>query len=200
MSARAPNLAVVAMALAVHVAGCATGAPPELRRSMEEAKWMPTGVFARLRLPGEEQSGELIAVEPEAFILESGGRPRLIPPQCVQHVILARFEGEKGPILQWGAFGTLSALTHGYFFLLTGPVWLISMGIATGSQAAAGILEEPLTKPTPEAMERLRKWARFPQGLPSGYLTGHLPEGHTAGPTGVACGQPYQMPLRWFGQ
>jgi hypothetical protein len=194
MSARI--LAAVAMALAAQVAGCGTGAPHELRRSMEDAKWMATGAFARLRLPGEEQSGELIAVEPEAFILESGGWPRLIPPQCVQRVELARFEGEKGPILAWGGLGTLSTLSHGAFLVLTGPVWLVSMGIAAGAQASAGILEEPLSKPTPEAMERLRKWARFPQGLPSGYL----PDGHTAGRTGMACGQPYEMPLRWFGQ
>jgi hypothetical protein len=193
---RARVSTVVAMALGVHLAGCATGAPPELRRSMEDAKWMPTGAFARLGLPGQEQSGELLAVEPEAFILESDGRARLIPSQCVQWVRLANFEGENGSILAWGALGALSTLSHGYFFVLTGPVWLLSMGIAGGSQAAAGVLQEPLAKPTPEAMERLRKWARFPQGLPSGYL----PEGHTGGRTGVACGRPYEMPLRWFSQ
>jgi hypothetical protein len=194
MSAR--GSIVVAVALAVHVAGCATGAPPELRRSMEDAKWMPTGAFARLGLPGQEQSGELLAVEPEAFILESGGQPRLIPSQCVQWVRLASFEGDYGSTLAWGVVGTLSTLSHGAFLVLTGPVWLISMGIAAGSQAAAGILQEPLAKPTPEAMERLRKWARFPQGLPSGYLTGSL----AAARTGVACGKPYEIPQRWFGQ
>jgi hypothetical protein len=184
------------MALGVHVAGCGTGAPPELRRSMDDAKWMPTGVFARLGLPGEEQSGELLAVEPEGFVLETGGQARLIPPQCVQWVQLARFEGDYGSTLAWGVLGTLSTLSHGAFLVLTGPVWLLSMGIAAGSQARAGVLTEPLANPTPEAMERLRKWARFPQGLPSGYL----PEALAARRTGVACGRPYELPLRWFGQ
>jgi hypothetical protein len=188
------RLSATAVALSLHLAGCTTGAPPELRRSMEDATWKPTGAFARLRLPGEEHTGELIAVEPEAFILETNGHPVLVPPQCVEKVHLAMFEANKGPVAAWGSLGALSTLSHGGFLVLTGPIWLISMGIATAAQSQAGTLQEQLSKATPEAIERLRAWARFPQGLPSGYL----PSTVVGSRTGTACGQPYALPSRWF--
>ncbi len=184
------------MAMAMHFAGCASGIPPEFRRSMKDAQWKPTGAFARLHLSAQEYAGELIAVEPEAFILETNGHVLLLPPQCVERVTLSMFESEKAPIVAWGLLGTVSTLSHGAYFLLTAPIWLFSTAIATGAQAGAGsLLEERLTNPTPEVVrERLRKWARFPQGLPSGYVPSSL----SGSKTGLACGQPYEMPDRWF--
>ncbi len=194
MSARASQVAPAAIiALIAHIGACASATPPAYRRSIEVAKWHPNGAYAWLDVNGSTYAGELIAAEPEAFVLEDNGHVLLLPVPCVRRVGLSWFEPDRGAIVAWGVLGTLSSLSHGAYFIITAPVWLLSTGIAAGAQGRAGLLDERMTGAT-EQRQRVRKWARFPQGLPAGYLPANL----AGSPTGMACGQPYALPARWF--
>lgn len=97
--------------------------------------------------------GELIAVgEDRVFILTEAGL-RSIPRSDVRHGTLALYETNAGKT----AAASLITLTHGRFLLLTAPMWFA---------LAIGESREPLLPVRQESLDSIRKYARFPQGLP----------------------------------
>jgi hypothetical protein len=109
--------------------------------------------------------GELLAVdEVDIYVLtqwdkNQGTVPYRIPRAWVQHIDV--LTGETSPLPTTGAvLGLLSTPTHGWFLVLSAPVWIITLGAVAPSEAARGTLrfEPPLSG--------VGTYARFPQGPP----------------------------------
>jgi hypothetical protein len=63
----------------------------------------------------------------------------------------------------WAALGTLFTLSHGFYLVLSAPIWVISGISGAVGESRSGIVEIEGSSP-----EEFRKYARFPQGLPAG--------------------------------
>ena len=105
--------------------------------------------------------GELIAADGKSVVLAKGGDVTVLPATCVTRMTVAAFEPGVADTIALGSVGGLSTLSHGFFLVLSAPIWLVTTLGATWAQSGAGTLEKP---PRPAA------WARFPQGLPPGFL------------------------------
>jgi hypothetical protein len=106
-------------------------------------------------------SGELIAVTPEKLLILGEGGLTDIPRLIVNRSLLEIFSENK--LSGLAILGTLSTLSHGFYLLLSAPVWIISGTVLAVSESKAGLMRYDGIPP-----EDIRKYARFPQGLPEG--------------------------------
>jgi len=107
-------------------------------------------------------SGELIAVTPDSmFILNESGLSE-ISAAAVKKTKLEIFK-ERKVVGLWAMLGTLSTLSHGFYLVLSAPIWVISGISGAVGESRSGIVEIEGSSP-----EEFRKYARFPQGLPAG--------------------------------
>jgi hypothetical protein len=113
--------------------------------------------------------GELLAVEPDRVYLARGDQVTVVPLICIEKLKVGAFETTAEP-LAWGTVGALTTLSHGYFLVFSLPTWLLSTAPASRVHSSAGHIEEPRPGEAAPKLENLRKWARFPQGMPAGYL------------------------------
>ena len=63
----------------------------------------------------------------------------------------------------WTLLGTLSTGSHGFFLILSAPVWIL-----TGTVAAVNQSRQPVLTYPRQGWAGWRAYARFPQGLPPG--------------------------------
>lgn len=104
--------------------------------------------------------GELIAAsEDSLWVLPLDGSLRSVSRSAASRVRLSRFDANWGYLATWTTLGTLSSISHGVWLVISAPVWMIGGSLATRSQSYKPILEDPDTR-------ALRRYARFPQGLP----------------------------------
>lgn len=163
-----PPLWCVVVAL---VAGCATTtapsgflSPPSETQSGVYGGWMAADYA--VGKDKREARGELIAVQVDSvFILMEDGLTA-IPKATISKAKLSVYDSEAKLLGLWTGVGALSTLSHGAGLILSAPSWIIIGSIATASQSHAphivsSTFEEKL-------WEEIRKYARFPQGLPPG--------------------------------
>ena len=170
MYARLAGVAWLAL-LGAFASGClaASTAPEGWRRSKEDVQRVALGSWTRVESrPGGTSSrpslvldGELIAADGKSVVLAKGGDVTVVPATCVNRMTVAAFEPGVADTIALGSVGGLSTLSHGFFLVIGAPIWLVTTLGATWAQSGAGTLEKPRN---PGA------WARFPQGLPSGFL------------------------------
>ena len=167
---RGPRARPVAGALlaACCLVGCAGSSAPR--------GWLPTAVeaqreahggWASLQVRGESRravhEGELLAIQADSvFILEREACIGLPTAKVVDATVMG-YDSNKGPLARWTLMGTLTTPSHGYFLILSAPVWIITGSILTGMQSR--VSQAALTSAN---WERARAYARFPQGLPPG--------------------------------
>lgn len=108
-----------------------------------------------------EIEGELIAAERDTVHVMAFSELVSVPLDSVTELRLETFRAERAAFGRWTALGALMSLSHGYFFVLTGPLW-----ITTGSLSAASYSRAPLIRTV--TIDALRPYSRFPQGLPPG--------------------------------
>ncbi len=168
---RPGRLAALAAVLAVAAAiaagpGCVSNTDPR-RRSVTQAITDGKGGWIVLTTrTGEVLAGELISVEPIAVrVLVPPGHLRTVVRDDVVRAELFGYRSDSGNVGAWGALGTLSALSHGFFFFLSGPIWLTSAAIAGRVESTASRVTQG------DGWAAFTKWARFPQGLPAGAAT-----------------------------
>ena len=108
----------------------------------------------------KSSSGELLAMqEGRLFILNESGVSEIFVSE-VQRIQLEIFKEERIAGL-WAILGVLSTASHGGWLLLTAPIWIISgIGFSSG-ESKTGLME---FQGPPS--EEIKKFARFPQGLP----------------------------------
>lgn len=152
------TLLVVAGAAAA-LGGCAANpAPPGFLPLAEDLPRFTHGAWAIVRhKKATDTEGELIAAEIGGLHILTRDGLRFAPATGVKSVRLALYRADGG-INSVSAIGAVSTLTHGWFFPITMWFWL---GPAIGESNA------PLQRLPPTKVDTLRKYSRFPQGLPA---------------------------------
>jgi len=112
--------------------------------------------------------GELLAVEPDTLFLIRENTLNAISKSDVREAkaFLQEYPLTPGEVAGWTVLGTLSTISNGFGLVITAPLWLIT-GTVTGIVAAAQANHGDFVYPDGSWSE-LRKFARFPQGLPQG--------------------------------
>lgn len=112
-------------------------------------------------------NGDGVAVVGEFLGCDSGSIYLRVRTDQTRWVQLSRREwdsiqvvdsGFRGTAGLWTGVGALSTLTHGFFLLISAPVWALVGGIAIGTSG-------PVTEET-NCSEDVRAHARWPQGIP----------------------------------
>ncbi len=166
MHAKETILRLIAAASSVFLIGCAgTSAPIGWLPDAEEAQREGFGAWIDLRhTQGNEKGrvmGELISVGSDSVYVLTQNGFLAIPKVLIKRTRITGFNSHHGTLALWTLMGTLSVGSHGYYLMLTAPVWIISGTIASASQSRAPIKEYPT-----DMWDDIRMYARFPQGLP----------------------------------
>jgi hypothetical protein len=166
-------------------------APVAWQRSMDDVKTVTYGAWTRVEGRSFVSDGELLAAERRYLALSRGDEVTIVPSGCIEKVKIAAFEGAPGPTILWGVAGSLSTASHGVYLLFTLPIWLITTAGASYAHSAAGYVRADYQKPLTAELDMIRKWARFPQGLPPGYLQ----QAEAVHHAGTGCASTKQLPL-----
>ena len=158
-------------------AGCASNPAPsgwlppaEVAAVEAFGGWITVDTAAGRAASAAEIAGELIAVHPDSVFVLSGNTLVAVPRARVASATLFAYDAQWGKLSTWGAVGTLLAVSNGWFFVLTGPTWIITSTIAAGSRSRAPMV----SLGDQGGWDGLRLYARFPQGLPAGLDRGSL--------------------------
>ncbi|HUS30367.1 MAG TPA: hypothetical protein VMZ53_17785 [Kofleriaceae bacterium] len=110
---------------------------------------------------GSETQGELLAIDNGSLFIKTRVRkPVVIPLHTVQGADVYTYESDWG-FGVWGLLGTLSTASHGLILIFSAPIWMLSASIAAGVESAHIRLQIP-----DDDIDEIRKWARYPQGMP----------------------------------
>lgn len=112
-------------------------------------------------LKGEFVNGELLAVMREkVWVLDANGKRQWINIRYIRDAKLYKYQSDWGFGL-WGLIGSLSTISHGFWLILTFPLWILSSGITAAVESYHVRIGYP-----DHDIEDFAKWARFPQGMP----------------------------------
>jgi hypothetical protein len=159
----------MAIMLSALLAGCAGHTAPK--------GWLPSAYEMRTESYGAWLSvsytqesfnviseGELIAIDQDTlYVLENNLLIR-IPLNQIMKAKLVAYKSEHGKLSLWTTAGAISSISHGMILVLSMPTWIIAGSLLTASQSNVPIETIPSAK-----WHRIRKYARFPQGLPAGF-------------------------------
>jgi hypothetical protein len=160
---RSRELLIAAALLAS--AGCLHNPDPR-PRSMAEIQSDTHGGYAVVRAGGQVVVwGELIAIGPSDVWILSGGRVIHTPLERVAELEVHPYALTVSAVAAWGLLGTLSTISHGFFLVLSAPVWIVTSTITAAVHSRTA--HEKYHRDQGNWPE-LAKWARFPQGIPPG--------------------------------
>ncbi len=147
--------------------GACVDNPDPRHPSIERMERQGYGSFITITtLSGQEVSGELISVERSVIrVLRFGagtGALTWVASTDVKSADVYEYEAEGG-FAGWTLLGTLSTVTHGFFLILSGPVWILTGSIAASVESRHIVLSYP-----EHGWGEIVQWSRFPQGLPPG--------------------------------
>jgi len=168
----------LAIVLPLLVAGCRTDVPPGLMESTEALK-KTTGAWVVVQTDVVSLQGELLAVEPDTLFLIRNDTLCAMGKTSVRKAtaFLQKYPMSGNSIAGWTLGGILLSATNGLYAIFVAPAWLI-VGLATAgvtaSQADKGDCQYP-----GQTWEKLRTYARFPQGLPLGISRDQLQGGRS---------------------
>lgn len=115
--------------------------------------------------PFSDAEGELLAVEQDNLMLLTEDGAVAMPLRRVKRVRIELYPSDALVLAAWSVGGILSTVSHGFFLILTAPAWLILGGGLTIHSATTNKLDVE-----PGQFDKLYQFARFPAGLPSGYV------------------------------
>jgi hypothetical protein len=159
-------------------AGCATttapaGYLPDTRAAQTNVYGGWIDVTFRGDQGPDRVMGELIAATRDTlWVLPPSGPGREIPTMAVLNGRLVGYDSQPDQVAAATALGVLSTVSNGALLVFTAPAWII-VGIA----AANGQVRLPVTELPIAAWESLARFARFPQGMPSGVSLASLKPG-----------------------
>lgn len=110
-------------------------------------------------------AGELIAVDPDTVFVMSQTVLVALPKGVVRDATLFAYDAQWGSLAGWAVLGTLSTISNGVVLVLTAPLWIIVSTSAVASRSRAPMVE---LAEQGDRWEKLRLYARFPQGMPPG--------------------------------
>lgn len=154
---------VVALVLLGGLGACAHNpAPAGWLRPATETQKSALGAFVLVKAKRGDAAGELIAVGSSHMILRQGAKLVAIPVEEIDSATVAAYRTTEYEVTGWGALGTLSTASHGFFFVLSAPVWILATSIAAAIESRSALITD--IRP----FRWLVPYARFPQGLPAG--------------------------------
>jgi len=109
----------------------------------------------------ENIDGELIAVEGDIVYILAANTLKSAQVAQIKQARLTTYDSRSSLLALWTLGGVLSTLSHGIGLVISAPVWIICGTMMTSFESYAPRVTYP-----PKAWEELRKFARFPQGLP----------------------------------
>lgn len=121
--------------------------------------WIEHGELRNMR--SRALAGECIAATNDTLYLLNGGELRAVPADAIRRAQVSIIDPWVEGLAYWTAIGTLSTVTHGFFFVLTAPSWLILGSISMIFQSREGKMFYPA-----DPLADFSRYARFPQGLP----------------------------------
>ena len=166
-AARGGRAAVVAVTL---LAACATNtAPRGFLPAPVESQLTAYGGWIELaygsgRRPSRVE-GELLAVQgggDSLYILTARGAIA-VATSTVRKAKLTGYDSQSGQLGTWTFLGVLSTASHGFVLVISAPVWILSGSLASASQS-----HQPESVYPKVGWDAIRRYARFPQGLPAG--------------------------------
>ncbi len=113
--------------------------------------------------------GELIAIGDDSVYVQTGRGLAAAGLADVANARLTGYDAETGRLSSWAALGTLSTASHGFFALISLPIWVIAGSAISASQSHKPVVDAP-----DRSWADMRQYARFPQGLPPGLERGRL--------------------------
>jgi hypothetical protein len=109
--------------------------------------------------------GEFIGIQHEqVYILPLEGGARMISMDSIASARLQIHRKQHGRIAGWTGLGVISTLSHGFYLIISAPVWLLSGIISAVSVSKEGDFEA--TAPSRGWWNEMAKFSRFPQGVP----------------------------------
>lgn len=160
---------IVPFALLLLLSGCAsTTAPSGWLPSADESQKEAYGAWISVEYSSGSKSlnkaeGEFIAVSQDTVFILSQDELFAIPLDKIKHGTLTTYDSQHGILALWTLGGSLSTASHGVGAIISLPVWILSGTIATTGQSFAPVKTFPA-----RSWDELKKYARFPQGLPKG--------------------------------
>lgn len=168
----AKSLALITVLLIL--GGCASNNAPIGRLvPPEKAQEGVLGAWVEVTLNADEQSGESVKISGEFIAYDSSKSTIYLLSEMnlteislsdIKKAKLTFADSKSGELADWTAAGAVSTLTHGVFLLATAPLWIIVGSASTASQSHTAQETYPTV-----SWNDLRKYARFPQGLPIGF-------------------------------
>lgn len=157
----------IALALVALVAsGCAISQSPGHYRADAEhmqtdlrGSWMVVVTPARNKM-----QGELLAVSADSlFLLDQDETLHRLGWEDVHKARLEAWKTRTSSLVGWQAAGTAMSLGHGWFSIITMPLWHLVGTVVTGSHTF-----DPLVKMPGSNWADFQPFSRFPGGLPAG--------------------------------
>jgi hypothetical protein len=153
---------------AILIAGCATNwVPDRWLASPEQSQVQGYGGWATVTFDSNPKrapiGGELISVAPDQLMILMPSGVIEVSKTGTKRVVVDGYEQDVRPVRRGWLIGSLASITHGYLAPVTVGLW---------SGAAQAALREAysyarVTYPG-QPWQDLRRYARFPQGLPAG--------------------------------
>jgi hypothetical protein len=113
---------------------------------------------------GYTDHGELIAVTSTTLVVLTPTNEVVTDRiDTVQSAELFEYDTEHAKLGAWGGIGALSSVSHGFFAIISIPIWVATTITTEAIQSRSSRLTYP-----DDAWTEFAKWARFPQGLPPG--------------------------------
>ncbi len=184
------SVSATLVVVAIGLTGCASSgarrgylvSPADAQRETYGA-WIAVDTRAA-ETPAHRWRGELVAIEAESVFVHNGESLVAIPIARVKRAKIAAYHSPAAVGGGWALAGLLSTPSHGFGLLLSAPIWILT-GIFTSTAMSyepittiqsssrgisesidprdveLGIVREPW-----KSFYAVRKFARFPQGLP----------------------------------
>jgi hypothetical protein len=157
------------LVLVLALAACAINPDPRTRPIELVARDGHGGWIVVTDRHGAEIDGELIAIDPGAVRVLGATGLVSVARSDVASARLWAWDAEHGRVLVWGGLGTLSTISHGFFLLISAPIWMLTTALTTGAATYTPVVDYP-----GDGWDKLAIWARFPQGMPPGTYAGDL--------------------------
>ncbi len=126
---------------------------------------------------GEKIEGEIIAVEGEQLFLSPNAHPEVKMQRITKNIlekgeiVIATTSDKPKQISSAAGFSNIIPLSHGFLGVITFPITLITT-ISISNNAAHGTYS--IKYPNDIKWADLRKFARFPQGIPAEIKLGDI--------------------------
>jgi len=130
--------------------------------TIEKAKYEVYGAWTVVNQRESRNEGELIAAENSMIYLLTSEGLIQIPVSEITSLTIVPYKENKTAALV-SILGFVSTLSHGGWLIISAPIWLISGILNARTESASGILNRDTIN-----INELKKFARFPQGIPAG--------------------------------